>query len=337
LLPSVAIVILNYNGLNFLQQFLPSVIASTYVNKKIIVADNASTDESIFWLKENYPTVQLLLSKENKGYAGGYNWTLKNIEADYFVLLNSDIEVTPQWIEPIIALMENDKSIAACQPKILSWKNKTQFEYAGAAGGYLDCLGYPFARGRVFDICETDTAQYNTTQKIFWASGAAMFIRSNVFHQLNGFDEYFFAHMEEIDLCWRIQLAGYSIAVQPTSVVYHVGGGTLPKGYRKTLLNFRNNGIMLCKNLSFTEKMYKLPIRCLLDFVAACKALLSADVSTCKAIFMAHIAILQWKFFTKKNYPSNKKKLHQLQGVYNGSLVWQFFIRKKNTFSRIVK
>ncbi|MCZ2223034.1 MAG: glycosyltransferase family 2 protein [Chitinophagales bacterium] len=337
MLPSVAIVILNYNGLNFLQQFLPSVIASTYANKKIIVADNASTDNSIQWLKENYPNIHLLLSTENRGYAGGYNWALKNIEADYYALLNSDIEVQPNWIEPIITLMEVDKTIAACQPKILSWKNKTAFEYAGACGGYIDCLGYPFSRGRLFDVCETDEGQYNTVQKIFWATGAALFIRSKIFHQLNGFDEYFFAHMEEIDLCWRMQLAGYSIAVEPSSIVYHVGGGTLPKGYRKTYLNFRNNLIMLCKNLTTAEKVFTFPLRCVLDFITAGKALISVDFDMFKAIIDAHIALIKWKFFVKKKNTVQPKSLKHLQGVYNGSVVWEYFIKKKKKFSAIMK
>lgn len=340
MLPSVAIVILNYNGLNFLQQFLPSVIASTYVNKKIIVADNASTDESIFWLKENYPTVQLLLSKENKGYAGGYNWTLKNIEADYFVLLNSDIEVTPQWIEPIIALMENDKSIAACQPKILSWKNKTQFEYAGAAGGYLDCLGYPFARGRVFDICETDTAQYNTTQKIFWASGAAMFIRSNVFHQLNGFDEYFFAHMEEIDLCWRMQLKGYNAVVVPQSKVYHVGGGTLSKqSPYKTYLNFRNSLIMLTKNLPISTLIWLIPVRSTLDLISSIYFLINGFPRYSASIHKAHAQYFfkfskWWKLREQNNSFIPIKKL---SSVYKRSIVFEHFIKRNSIFSKLNK
>ncbi|MBP9741717.1 MAG: glycosyltransferase family 2 protein, partial [Chitinophagaceae bacterium] len=306
LTPSVAVVILNYNGRNFLEQFLPSVISSTYSNCSIIVADNASTDNSVEFVQQHFPSIQILLNLNNDGFAGGYNWALKRVEADYYVLLNSDVEVTPKWIEPVIDLMELNKDIAACQPKILSWHNKTQFEYAGASGGFIDALGYPFTRGRVFDVCENDEQQYNTAEPIFWATGAAMFVRSKVFHQLNGFDGSFFAHMEEIDLCWRMQLAGYSIYVQPASVVYHVGGGTLPKGYRKTYLNFRNNLIMLSKNLPVKEKIYKIPIRFILDGITACKDLFSGNSITFKAVFNAHIATVKWWFFGEKNKQTKK-------------------------------
>ena len=309
-------------------------MASTYSNKKIIVADNASTDDSIEFLQKNYPSIQLLFNLNNDGFAGGYNWALQKVEADYYVLLNSDVEVTPNWIEPIIQLMEDDSNIAACQPKILSWHNKTQFEYAGACGGYIDSLGYPFSRGRIFDVCEQDEQQYNTPQKIFWATGAAMFVRSKVFHQLNGFDASFFAHMEEIDLCWRMQLAGYNIYVQPLSTVYHVGGGTLPKGYRKTYLNFRNNLIMLSKNLPFTEKIYKIPIRFLLDAINAWKDLFTGNTTTYKAIFFAHLHTVQWWFTGKKNRQT-KIAFTKLNGVYKGSVIWQYFVKKKNKFTEL--
>lgn len=336
MLPTVAIVILNYNGRNFLQQFLPSVVATSYPNKKIIIADNASTDDSVQFLQQKYPTVEVLLNLSNDGFAGGYNWALKRVEADYYVLLNSDVEVTPNWIEPIVQLMENDLSIAACQPKILSWHNKQQFEYAGACGGFIDALGYPFSRGRIFDTCETDHQQYNSIEKIFWATGAAMFVRSNVFHTMNGFDASFFAHMEEIDLCWRMQLAGYTIYVQPNSIVYHVGGGTLPKGYRKTYLNFRNNLIMLSKNLPLHESLYKIPLRFLLDAVNAWKDLLTGNSITFKAVFFAHIDTVKWWFLGKKNQQS-KQVFSKLNGVYKGSIVWQYFIKKQITFSEIRK
>jgi hypothetical protein len=309
-------------------------MASTYENKTIVVADNASTDDSIEFIQKNYPSVQLLLNLNNDGFAGGYNWALNKMAADYYVLLNSDVEVSPNWIEPVIELMESDKTIAACQPKILSWHNKNNFEYAGASGGYIDSLGYPFSRGRIFDVCETDEQQYNSIEKIFWATGAAMFVRSKVFHQLNGFDASFFAHMEEIDLCWRMQLAGYSIYVQPLSAVYHVGGGTLPKGYRKTYLNFRNNLIMLSKNLPFSEKLFKLPIRFVLDIITALKDLPSGNTTTFKAIFFAHLHTIIWWFNGKKN-KQTKKAFITLNGVYNGSVVWQYFVKKKMKFSNL--
>ena len=238
-LPSVAIVILNWNGKHFLQQFLPALVASTYGNKRIIVADNASTDDSIAFLEQYFPDVEIIENHSNEGFAKGYNSALQGVDSDYYVLLNSDVEVTPGWIEPVIELMESNARIGACQPKVLTDAARHLFEYAGACGGWIDQLGYPFARGRMFDVLEEDKGQYNQAQPCFWASGAAMFVRTDLFHMLGGFDEYFFAHQEEIDFCWRLQLAGYSVYVQPASVVYHVGGGTLPKGNaRKHFLNF---------------------------------------------------------------------------------------------------
>ena len=254
--PSVAIVILNFNGRNYLEKFLPSVIASTYPNKRIIVADNASSDDSIAFIQNNFPSVEIIALDKNYGFAGGYNEALSKIESDYYILLNSDVEVTPGWIEDMITLMEADKNIAACQPKILSFYNKNYFEHAGACGGWIDALGYAFARGRIFDICEEDKGQYNTNQKVFWATGAALCIRAKCFHEMGGFDAHLFAHMEEIDLCWRLQRKGYAVYCCPSSVVYHVGGGTLPKtNSRKTYLNFRNNLIILFKNLSFIRSI----------------------------------------------------------------------------------
>jgi GT2 family glycosyltransferase len=337
LFPSVAIVILNYNGRNYLEKFLPSVLLSTYANKQIIVADNASTDDSIQFLQQQYPSIQILINTENLGFAGGYNWALKQVTADYYVLLNSDVEVTPNWIEPIVDLMQKNITIAACQPKILCYNQKENFEYAGAAGGWIDALGYPFSRGRVFDVCEKDTHQYDEVEKIFWATGAAMFVRSTTFHEANGFDEFFFAHMEEIDLCWRMQLAGYSIYAVPSSIVYHVGGGTLPKGFRKTFLNFRNNLIMLSKNLPLAEKLWKLPLRFVLDWITAFKSLFDGDIAMFKAIIKAQFAVIAWWFSNKKSAKNpSSKSLKHLAGVYNQSVVWQYFIRNKKTFREIV-
>lgn len=336
--PSVAIVILNWNGKKHLQQFLPSVFTTTYLNARVIVADNASTDDSLSFLKSQYPGVEILILKENHGFAKGYNEALKQVLADYYVLLNSDVEVTPDWLQPIIHLLESDERNAACQPKIRAYKNKAFFEYAGAGGGWLDAYGYPFARGRIFDVCEEDDHQYDTTEEVFWATGAAMVIRSSVFHQLHGFDEYFFAHQEEIDLCWRSQLAGYKVFCCPQSVVYHVGGGTLPRGNtKKTYLNFRNNQIMLAKNLSWSEKWWKIPYRLLLDQVSALKGLLSGEGGYFMAIVEAHCAFLYWVIFGNKKWkPEKRKKLKTLSGVYHGNLVWQHFALKKKTFSAIV-
>lgn len=336
--PSVAIVILNWNGKHYLEQFLPSVLSTTYNNLKIIIADNGSTDESLKYLEQHFPQVEILILDQNYGFAGGYNKALKQVEADYFVLLNSDVEVSPGWIEPIIRLLESNKQYAACQPKILSYKNKQLFEYAGSAGGWLDLYGYPFARGRVFSICETDEGQYNNTEEIFWASGAALVIKSHVFHEMQGFDEYFFAHQEEIDLCWRIQLEGYHIFCCPDSVVYHVGGGTLPRGNSlKTFLNFRNNHILLAKNLPVSENFWKTPYRLFLDHLSAWKGLLSGDAGYFVAINKAHMAFLRWFIFGKKEWrPIRKRHLKELKGVYKGNIVWQHFVKHKNSFKEII-
>jgi len=336
--PAVAIVILNYNGRNYLENFLPSVIASTYPNKKIIIADNASSDDSIIYVTSNFKSAEVILLEMNYGFAGGYNEALKNVQSDYYILLNSDVEVTPGWIEDMIDFMEADEAIAACQPKILSWCNKTLFEHAGACGGWIDALGYPFARGRVFDICEEDKGQYDTPGKVFWASGAALCIRADRFHEMDGFDSYLFAHMEEIDLCWRLQRKGYKIYCCPSSVVYHVGGGTLPKtNSRKTYLNFRNNFIMLLKNFSFGEALWKIPARILLDWVFAFKSLLQKDAKTFVAVFKAHASVLKWISIAPGHQKLPSKKLKQLGGVYNGSLVWAYFFGHKKHFSEIVK
>jgi len=335
--PEVAVVILNWNGKKFLEQFLPSVVNSTYHNKRIIVADNASTDDSVAFLQSHYPSVELIKNSSNEGFAKGYNTALKKVESDYYVLLNSDVEVSPGWIEPVIDLMEADKNIAACQPRLLAFHDKHKFEYAGACGGWIDKLGYPFARGRVFEHCETDRGQYNEAQECFWASGAALFIRAKVYRDLGGLDEYFFAHQEEIDLCWRIKLSGYKVYVQPASVVYHVGGGTLPKGNsKKTYLNFRNNLVMLYKNLSPSARIRKIPFRFLLDSLAAWKALFAGDGGYFIAVVKAHLHVIRWILFQQKASLFVKDKKVVSTGIYKGSIVWDHFIKKKNSFLEIV-
>lgn len=336
-LPSVAVVILNWNGKKYLQQFIPSLLASTYPHKRIIVADNASTDDSVAFLKEYFPEVEILINTSNEGFAKGYNFALKRVESDYYVLLNSDVEVTPQWIEPIINLMQTDMSIGACQPKLRSYSNGRQFEYAGASGGWIDNLGYPFSRGRIFDIVEDDNAQYDDAVPCFWASGAALFVRAKLYHQLGGLDEYFFAHQEEIDFCWRLQLAGYKVYVQPASVVYHVGGGTLPKENNlKVFLNFRNNLVMLAKNLTFREAVWKIPLRLALDAVAAWKGLFGGNAGYFMAICRAHVQFVLWILFYQRKsiFPASKKG--KLEGVYHGSAIWQHFVKGKTRFSEIV-
>ncbi len=336
-LPSVAIVILNWNGKSFLEKFLPSVVASSYNNLSINVADNASEDDSIDFLRRNYPEVRILLSDNNEGFSRGYNAALKRVTADYYILLNSDVQVTEDWIEPIISLMESDEKIAACQPKILSFRKRKQFEYAGACGGFIDKLGYPFARGRIFETCESDTGQYDNLIQIFWATGAALFLRAKIFHELNGFDEIFFAHQEEIDLCWRMQRKGYSIYVVPSSVVYHVGGGTLPMGDRKKVyLNFRNNLIMMTKNLPAPEKVWKIPVRIFMDIIAAYRSLIDGNFSTFISIASAHMDYVKWIVTGKRGDKFSKTKMKDITPVYDGSIVWQYFIKQKKTFSEII-
>lgn len=338
-LPEVAIVILNYNGKNFLQQFLPAVLASTYANKRVIVADNASTDDSVSFLHEYHPQVEIILNTANHGFAGGYNKALQQVHSDYYVLLNSDVEVTAGWIEPIIQFMEADPAVGVCQPKLLDYKRRDSFEYAGAAGGWVDCLGYPFARGRVFEILEQDNGQYTDTIPVFWASGAAMFIKAAVYQEVNGMDEYFFAHQEEIDLCWRIQLAGYKVYCCPASTVYHVGGGTLPKGHRKTFLNFRNNLVMLLKNLPFAEQCWKIPLRIVMDILFAAKCLSGGDLMSVEAIAKAHWGVLRWGLgIDNGDAPgTNRKPMKKLSGVLQKSIVWAYFIRKQTRFTEIVE
>jgi GT2 family glycosyltransferase len=336
-LPSVAVVILNWNGKHFLEKFLPSVLASSYKNCRVIVADNASSDDSVSFLKQYFPSVEIIINPENGGFAKGYNTALAQVKADYFVLLNSDVEVTENWIEPVILLMENDKSIGACQPKVLDEKNKKKFEYAGACGGWIDRFGYPFARGRVLEFLEEDKLQYENAMPCFWATGAAMFVRSSVYKELRGLDEYFFAHQEEIDLCWRMQRSGHKVFVQPASVVYHVGGGTLPKGNsRKTYLNFRNNLIMLWKNMGASELLWKLPIRIGLDMVAAWKGLLGGDFGYFVAVAKAHLHFIKWIAADRKKSLYAIEKNRNIYGKYHGCILWQYYVKKKKTFSEIV-
>ena len=270
----VAVVILNYNGKAFLEKFLPNVIEFSSQDAEIWVADNNSLDGSVDVLREKFPTVKLIENKYNGGFATGYNLALRQIEADYYVLLNSDIEVTENWIKPVIDLMESEESIAVCQPKILSYFNKDEFEYAGASGGFIDRFGYPFCRGRVFQSMEKDEGQYNNPIEVFWATGACFFVKSKYFHEAGGLDDDFFAHMEEIDMCWRLKNVGYKIMVCPSSTVYHVGGGTLPKrSAMKTYLNFRNNFSLLYKNLPSKYLKRIFITRFVLDGVAAFKFL----------------------------------------------------------------
>lgn len=336
-MPSVAIVILNYNGKNWLAQFLPQVLATDYPGVEVIVADNASTDDSISWLTQVYPNVRLIGLSQNYGYAGGYNRALEQVDAQYFVLLNSDVSVQPGWLHPLIAYMEMDARIGAAQPMIRSYNQPAYFEYAGAAGGWIDTWGYPFARGRVMDTIEQDKGQYQSSIPIFWATGAALCVRKTAWIAAGGLDEVFFAHQEEIDFCWRLQLMGFQVVVCCDSVVYHVGGGTLPVGTRKVFLNFRNNLLMLGKNLPPGEQLVTIPVRFALDGIAAWRALFMGRVGEFMAIARAHSWVLAW-WIRGKNKPSKARRpLHSLQGVYRGLVLVDYFLRGKKLFSEIIR
>lgn len=336
--PKVAAVILNWNGQNFLEKFLPSVINSTYPDLEIVVGDNDSTDNSVEFLENNYPGVRIIQNDQNYGFAGGYNRILEQLDAEYFILLNSDVEVSPNWIEPVIQLMESEMNIAVAQPKILSYFQKDHFEYAGAAGGYLDSLGYPFCRGRIFDTIEADHGQYDDFSEIFWASGAALFIKRKYWIESGGLDPDFFSHMEEIDLCWRLKNKGYMIVFCPKSKVYHVGGGTLNADSPfKTYLNFRNNLVLIQKNLSFGMAFLVIFIRFWLDLLSLIKYLFDGKPKNALAISKAHFYFFAHLFRnTKKAGEINVSKFNAT-GLYKGSIVWQYFIRKKDKFSSLKK
>lgn len=335
----VAVVILNYNGKKLLQQYLPSVIKNS-VGYDIYLADNASTDDSVDFTEAHFPEVKVLRLGSNFGFAKGYNEALKQVSADYFVLLNSDVEVTNGWIEPVIELMKNDQGIAAAQPKVLSYTEKSKFEYAGACGGFIDKYGYPFCRGRLFNVLEDDKGQYNDTVQVFWATGACMFVRADVFRETGGFDDLFFAHMEEIDLCWRMRNNGRKVYVVPASVVYHLGGGTLHKiSPRKTFLNFRNNLITLTKNYPGNWLPVFL-LRLVLDGIAGFKFLLEGKPAHTWAVVRAHFAYycrLPQTLSLRKKYRSDKDFNANNSLIYSGSVVADHYLRKKTKFSELEK
>lgn len=324
----IAVVILNYNGKHFLQQFLPSVLANS-AGAKIIVADNGSTDHSAEFVKETFPAIEVIRLEENKGFCGGYNTVLKQVDASYYVLLNSDVEVTPHWLEPVISLMDSNLTIAAAQPKILSYRNKKKFEYAGAAGGLIDVLGYPFCRGRMFDMLEEDQGQYNDTVPIFWASGACLFIRAARYHEIGGLDEDFFAHMEEIDMCWRLTRAGHTIFYQGQSTVFHVGGGTLSASNpRKTYLNFRNGLSLLVKHQRFSSLIWKFPLRILLDWAAALHFLFTGSAIHAKAVIIAHLSFakkIRHEIIKRAAFARHVKSFKGGH-TYRGLIVFDYFL-----------
>ncbi|MBS9773575.1 MAG: glycosyltransferase family 2 protein [Tenacibaculum sp.] len=325
-----AIVILNWNGRKLLEQFLPSIIENNSNDAEIYVADNNSTDTSIDFVRKNFPTVKIVKNESNGGYAKGYNDALKHIKADIYCLINSDIEVTKNWLPPILEVFKNEENTTIIQPKLLDFKDKTKFEYAGAGGGFIDKFGYPYCRGRIFNTIETDNKQFNDITEIFWASGACLFIRSEVFHKLNGFDEDYFAHQEEIDLCWRAKNNGYNIKYVGNSTVYHVGGATLQESNpHKTYLNFRNSLFNILKNTPSKTLIFVILTRLILDGIAGIKFIIELKPIHFWSILKAHFSFY-------KNLPKfvkKRKKLQQKSGYYkHKSIVWQYFILGKKMF-----
>jgi GT2 family glycosyltransferase len=331
-----AVVILNWNGRSYLEQFLPSVISNSPAWAEIVVADNASTDDSMKWLQKNYPQIRLIQNEVNGGFAQGYNEALALVDTQYFVLLNSDVEVTSGWLEPLIQLMDERSDIAACQPKIRAYHNKEQFEYAGASGGFIDKWGYPFCRGRLFDSFEMDHGQYDDTVEVAWATGACLVIRRSDWNSVHGLDADFFAHMEEIDLCWRLRNRGRKVFAVPSSVVYHVGGGTLNKtSPRKTFLNFRNNLVLITKNHAPGFLWMKIFLRLVLDGIAGAKFFFSGDFAHCFAVLKAHFSFYGMISSTLRKRNTEKKHIsaYAVSCIYNGNIVNEYFLRGKKNFS----
>lgn len=334
-MPKLAIVILNWNGKSHLEEFLPSVISHSPESDEIVVVDNASSDGSISFLKNNYPQVRIIHNKENGGFAQGYNDGLAKVDSEYYLLLNSDVEVTPGWIPPLLGLLESDNSIAACQPKVKAYRNKNLFEHAGAAGGFIDRFAYPFCRGRIFNHNERDDQQYDGLKEVFWATGACMIVRSSAFWEAGGFDKDFFAHMEEIDLCWRMKNLGYRIFAEPKSTVYHLGGGTLNyDSPKKTFLNFRNSLFTLYKNSGSGKLSWTIFLRLLIDGIAGIRFLTEGKSNHFIAVVKAHMSFYrQLPGLRKKRLAINKQK--ELVGLYKGCIVVDFYLKGNKKFSSL--
>ena len=332
-----AVVILNWNGLKHLAHYMPSVVGNTPAEVRIIVADNGSTDDSVAFLREQYPSVEIIQLDKNYGFAEGYNRALKQVDSDCYVLLNSDVEVSKGWIEPLVEMIESDKNIAAVAPKLLSDVERDKFEYAGAAGGFIDFLGYPLCRGRILSTIEQDRGQYNNAREVFWASGAAFCCRADVFHAMGGFDGDFFAHMEEIDLCWRMQLAGYKIMSEPKSVVYHLGGGTLPnESPNKLYLNYRNNLAMLYKCAPTGQRLAVAVLRPLADMMSVAIYLLKGQFKLANATLKAYRDFLAWRkelSLKRQAIRSNAKAESGL--IYKGSMVVRYMLGR-HTFNDMI-
>ena len=335
----IAIVILNWNGRKMLEQYLPSVLEYSRNDATVIVADNASTDGSLAFLAEHYPKVETIFLDQNYGFAEGYNRALRQVDAEYYVLLNSDVEVTHHWLEPLVEYMDNHEEVAACQPKLLSFVNRDKFEYAGASGGYIDRYGYPFCRGRLFDTVETDNGQYDYAAPVLWATGACLFIRSKDYWMANGLDGRFFAHNEEIDLCWRLHIMGRQVVCLPDSVVYHLGGGTLPKGNpRKTFLNFRNNLTMLYKCLPDEELRHVMRWRWFLDYLAAWQTLiLNRNLGDFRAIYRARRAFKHWlpQFEEDRRQIQQSRVAKDIPEQKHFSLLWQYYAHRRRIYSQL--
>ncbi|MES2647541.1 MAG: glycosyltransferase family 2 protein [Bacteroidota bacterium] len=335
--PSVGIGILNWNGKKFLEQFLHHLYLVTYPNLTIYVIDNDSTDDSIHYLQTHHPAVKIIETGGNFGVAGGYNRGFEKMPEKYLLMLNSDVEVTPGFLEPLVELLEQNTNIAVVQPKILSFQDRTRFEHAGAAGGMIDILGYPFCRGRIFENVELDKGFYNDTAEIFWASGACCLIRKSAFDRVNGFYEYFFMHSEEIDLCWRMIAAGYQVFYHASSSVYHLGGGSLHyNSSRKIYFNFRNNIIMCYKNSPILVRLWLIPLRCILDLMAISKFLAGGQFSFAKAVLNAYGSFCKWTLSGKQT-KTETKSLDNISIVLNKSIVFEYYINGKKTYHELRK
>jgi GT2 family glycosyltransferase len=339
--PSVGIVILNYNGRKVLERYIDTFKNIDYANVSVVVVDNKSTDNSVPYLKNHHPDIKVIQLHRNHGFAAGYNLALEQLEFDYYAIVNSDVELTPNWLNPIIKKMEEDPTVAACQPKILNALDRTKFEYAGGSGGWIDRYGYPFCRGRILNTLESDSAQYNNVEDIFWASGAASVIRAKLFHQFHGFDQDYFAHQEEIDLCWRFKKAGYRILAIPSSVIYHEGGATLSyQNPKKVFLNFRNNLATIFKNMEMPLLLLILFSRLILDALAGINFLSKGQWKNCLAIIHAHLTFYTWLpllMRKRKMYQSIIDK-HNIgskdsRGEFKQSILYQYYFLRRKRFS----
>lgn len=333
--PKVSVIILNWNGLGLLQRFLPSVVASSYSNLEIVLADNASTDDSIAWVEREYPSVRVIRHPANWGFCRGNNEAIRQTDGEFVVLLNNDVEVEPDWLEPLVAEMQKDDTLAAVQPKLLDISDRRQFEYAGASGGHMDRFGFTFARGRVFHTVERDTGQYDDAEDIFWATGAALMLRRSCLDTVGLLDERFEFHMEEVDLCWRLRRAGFGIRVVPASRVYHAGGSSLPRtDSRKTYFNYRNSLLMLDKNLPRHGKARTLAARVLLDLIASVRFLLTSGPSEAAAVFRAYRDFFRLRSDDGGHSASAQTGI-DVAPSYRGSIVSDYFVRGRRTFSAL--